>query len=453
MERLPPELLASVCSFSDIRDLKELRLANKTFADIAAKFLFESLHVTLIPRYLHRVTEVAYHPTLRFHVHTLFFHEDILDQKYAEYEIWKAEVEKVQYPQADLERCRTYTCDLLAEQKAFFDDRMDLAVLSAALAMFSNLQRIGPNYKYCCAHDPENVRVPILSDVQRNTLLEDPFICPLSSRQPGLARPLVSLLSGLGLTRRRILDMKMNAIPWSFWKEVVPSGAQNSTLQLMYAAFQHLESIDICIVFDCYDLEVSMQGIMPLSITNFLGAAHSLRRLQLEFQGRQDCDASAFGGIDWTARTTPRAGPLFATLTLPSLAMLTIVNCILTEESFIGFIQRYATTLKSLRLIGIVLDNQSAEPTSWERVWKQLAPILNLDVILQSNNVDDDNLQELAYGGNLDLGPYDNALEFFISNRGQTKCPKWSEFVSRTKRLLLAPDEIHSDLGGSGTSS
>ena len=375
--------------------MKKLRLANKTFADIAAKFLFESLHVTLIPRYLHKVTEVAHHPTLRFHVHTLFFHEDLLNQRFAEYKIWKAEVEKVQCPQADLERCRTYTCDLLAEQEAFFDDRMDFAILSAALAMFSNLQRIGPIYECRRARDLKNVQVPIISDVQRNTLLEDPFVGTLRSGRYGLARPLVSLLSGLGLTRRRILNMEINAIPWSFWKwsfwkEGAPSGVQKSTLQLIYAAFQHLESMDVCIVVDCYDLELSLRGILPLSITSFLGAAHSLRRLQLEFKGRQDRDASAFEGVNWIARSIPRAGPLFATLTLPSLAMLSIANCILTEESLIGFIQRHATTLKSLRLIGIVLDNRSAEPTSWERVWKQLAPIVNLDVISLRDTLDDD---------------------------------------------------------------
>ena len=448
MECLPPELLATVCTFSDITSLKKLRLVNKTFADFAAKFLFEALHVTLIPRYLHKVTEVAHHPTLRFHVHTLFFHDYILDQKFAEYEIWKAEVDTVQYPQADLERCHTYTCELLAEQKAFFDDRMDLPMLSAALAMLPNLQTIGPNYGCLFVYDLEVLRVPILLDVQRNTLLKNPSISGWRSRQPGLARPLVSLLSGLGLSRRRILNMATNAIPWSFWKEDGPSGVHNSALQLIHVAFRHLESMTACILVDAYDLEVSMQGIMPLSIANFLGAGHNLRRLELEFQCRKDCDRSTFEGINWMAREAPRAGPLFATLTLPSLAILSFTNCILTEESFIGFIGRHATTLKSLGLTMIVLDNQSAEPTSWERVWKQLAPLLNLTVIDLSSIVDDDNFQEVACDGYLDLNPYYYALEMFIYSRGQTKCPKWSEFYLMSERLLLAQDENNSDTSG-----
>ena len=453
MERLPPELLATVCSFSDTTSLKNLRLVNKTFADIGAKFLFETLCVTLIPRYLHNVTEVAYHPTLRFHVHTLVFQYDILDQKFADYEIWKADVDTRQYPnwhyvQADRDRCYTYTCNLLAEQKVFFDDRMDLAMLSAALAMLSNLQNIESKYESCRVYGRRNAWVPILSELRWNTMLETPFIGPTRSRQPGLARPLVSLLSGLGLTRRQILKMEMTNIPWSFWKEDFPSGIHNSALQLIHVAFRHLESMTACILVDAYDLEVSMQGIMPLSITNFLGAARSLRRLELQFQCRQDCDRSTFEGVNWMARWTPRAGPLFATLTLPTLAILSLANCILTEQSFIGFIKRHATTLKSLCLNTIFLDNQNAEPTSWERVWKQLAPLLNLNVIHLSFIVDGDNFQGIVCDGDPDLNPYYKSLEVFIYERGQTKCPKWSDFYLRSKQLLLAPDGNNSDTSG-----
>ena len=44
-----------------------------------------------MPRYLDKVTEVAFHPTLRFHVRILYFDKEILDENFAEYEVWKAE--------------------------------------------------------------------------------------------------------------------------------------------------------------------------------------------------------------------------------------------------------------------------------------------------------------------------------------------------------------------------
>ncbi len=93
MDRLPPELLAQVCSLSDIRSLKKIRLVNTICARIAAQYLFEGLCFSLIPRYLDKVTEVAFHPTLRFYVRTLYFDLDILDEKYADYKTWEAEID------------------------------------------------------------------------------------------------------------------------------------------------------------------------------------------------------------------------------------------------------------------------------------------------------------------------------------------------------------------------
>lgn len=92
MERSPSELLAQVCSLSNIRSLKRIRLVNNTFAQTTAQYMFEGLCIILVPRYLDKFIEVAFHRTLRFHVRTLYFGYDILDEKFAKYEVWKAEI-------------------------------------------------------------------------------------------------------------------------------------------------------------------------------------------------------------------------------------------------------------------------------------------------------------------------------------------------------------------------
>lgn len=183
--------------------------------------MFEGLCLTLIPRYLEKVTEVAFHPTLRFHVSTLYFDYGILDGEFADYEVWKAETTRaeVYVPSQDLDHSHANFCRLLASQKTLFDGRMDLAILSAALAMLPNLRTIEPiENTYPDADGPtpydsimgnENSWVPVLSDLQRDTLLPNPFVDALISTQPGPARPLVSLLSGLGLTRKQILTMEI----------------------------------------------------------------------------------------------------------------------------------------------------------------------------------------------------------------------------------------------------
>ena len=43
MELLPPEIMAEVCSFSDIGSLKSIRLVNTVFAQIAASTYIEEL--------------------------------------------------------------------------------------------------------------------------------------------------------------------------------------------------------------------------------------------------------------------------------------------------------------------------------------------------------------------------------------------------------------------------
>ena len=253
MERLPPELLAHVCSsVSDIRSLKKLRLVNTKFAQIAAQFLFEGLCLALIPRYLNKVTEVAFHPTLRFHVRTLYSDGDILNEKFADYETWEAAIDtreqlasegtlptRAKNPdtarwhcsQLDLDRSHANFRNLLASQKALLGSGMDLEVLSTALARLPNLRTIKPiesSYlegaeatPYNSIRGDEKNWIPIVSDLQVETLLPDLYFrCSLSS-QPGIGQPLASVLSGLGLTRKQIRTMELNDVPWEFWKHGV----------------------------------------------------------------------------------------------------------------------------------------------------------------------------------------------------------------------------------------
>ena len=308
MECLPPELLAYVCSLSDISSLKRIRLVNTEFAQVAAQYLFEELYLSFIPTYLDKVTEVAFHPTLRSYVRTLYFDDEVLNKRFADYKTWEAAIDtreqveisrrpmakspetaRWQCSQADLDRSHTNFNRLLASQKALFDDRMYLVVLSTGLAMLPNLRTIksiGSTYlnrtiatPYHSITGHEEHWLPIISDVQRATFLPDPFVDPTVSTQSGLARPLASLICGLGLARKQIRTMELNMIPWEFWKQGGPSGFEHGVRPHIRAAFQYLESLELCFIVDAYDLEVPLQGLMPLSISTFIGAAAGLRLL------------------------------------------------------------------------------------------------------------------------------------------------------------------------------
>ena len=358
MERLPTELVALICSLSDFRSLKKIRLVNSRFAQAAAQYLFQGLCFALIPEYLDKVTEVAFHPTLRFYVRNSYFDYSVLDESFADYKTWQAEVnspgnltggEKTEPEltleqlraagwnclQGDLDRCHTNFCRLLASQKALFDGRMDLAILSTALAMMPNLQSIEPIEEWCCDRDflsstpfsaitsDEDQWEPILSEVQRDTLLGEPFADHAFSTQLGLIRPLATLLSSLGLTRKPVLTLDITSIAWSFWEDNGPSGFSLDAQQLILTAFRHLEYLTVVFGIDDGDLVARLQGLLPLSLTTFLKAAPRLRQLDVEFDyyGPDDTETT-FGDPNWQAGVFPHMGQLFPTLTLPTLTSI-----------------------------------------------------------------------------------------------------------------------------------
>ena len=450
MNRLPPELWARVCNLSDVRSLKTIRLVNSTLTQIAACYLFQRLSVTLIPKYLNKAAELAFHPTLRFHVRTLYFNYGILNEKFAEYETWKGAIGLIDSSsgeesgpedrfirlseveicsQAVLDRYHTNFCRLFTSQKACFDSRMDLAMLSAAFAMLPNLRTIKSLEAESCSG-----AFPRLSDLQSETYLQVPFVDPSESTQSGLSRPLASLLSGLGLTRKQIITMEIGEIAWSFWEDNGPSGFLLDAERFIHAAFQHLESITVHFLVDIDDLLDRLQGLLPLSITRFVGAAPKLRLLDLSFQ----CYGANNNQVDfhgWPEAFCPVAGQLFATLTLPNLAIFRLECCILTEQILQDFITRHAATLKEISMAGVVLVNTSEESTSWEKTLKRIAPIMFLDSV-NLRGLSSDDIESVVRRRDTDFGArieclfaYCQALTIFLLQRGRTECPRIADFA------------------------
>ena len=472
MGHLPPQLLAQLCSFSDIQSLKKIRLVNTIFAQIAAQYLFEGLCVTLIPAYLEKVAEVALHPTLRFYVRTLYFDYEILDGSFAIKSIWKAEIDASKpliptgestvaevctpiqeamskYSQSDLDRYHTNFCRLFASQRTFFDGRMDLAILPAVLDLLPNLRTIEslenllsreylPTSPYNSARGNAYSWVPVLSDMHRDTLLPEPFVDPFVSLQPGLARPLVSLLFGLGLSQRQVHAIDTGEIPWSFWEQDGLSVLQQEKQPLIHAAFRHLKHMRINILIDAYGLKgrrQGRQGLLPASITHFIGAAPRLRLLDLKFQWYGESYAwSRSDRANKEARTYPPAEQIFAALTFPSLAIFRLKFCTLTEETMIDFTERHAITLKEVCMSTVVLHNEAGRSTSWERALKHIAPTLSLDCArlqrLRSDDIVKVILAEDAFDHAWDSrhAAYCQRLTDFLYHGGRTECPKITDF-------------------------
>lgn len=55
METIPNELLSKICSHSHIAASRQLRIVDRTLAQLAAKFLFEEINLILLPETLEKV--------------------------------------------------------------------------------------------------------------------------------------------------------------------------------------------------------------------------------------------------------------------------------------------------------------------------------------------------------------------------------------------------------------
>lgn len=449
MHHVPPEIWDQVCSFSDNRSLKKIRLVNSTLNKSAARHLFNGLCVTLIPEYLDKVTEVAFHPTLRSHVRTLYFNYNILRDDCEDYDLWAMQIDHqrlyydrldeasikfldlLRWSQSDLERFHKKFCSLRASQNDCFDSRIDLAVLSTALAQLPNLRTIKS-----IDTTPDYDAPTILSDLQRKTFLLKSFLDPDNSTQSGMSRPLASLISGLGLTRKRILSMDFNKIAWSFWVDKGPSGFQPDAARLIDAAFRYLESMTLRFVVDVEDLHVRLQGMLPRSMSRFIGSARRLRQLDLFFS---PCWNHGKGSEYENSLMLfcPRAGRLLAALTLPNLAIFRLRCCTLTENALKAFITRHSTMLKEVWMGAVILDNRSCERTSWEKTLKYIAPLLFLNSAMLYFLCSDD-IESFVLAGDPDRrarknrnDAYCQALTEFLLQGGRTECPRILDFARR----------------------
>ena len=88
MERLPNELWQQICDFSNTKTLKTLRLVHPILNDLAARVLFETIYVAIFEYFLQNLSRIALHPVLRFYVHKIMFLNQVLDDKYRDYQSW-----------------------------------------------------------------------------------------------------------------------------------------------------------------------------------------------------------------------------------------------------------------------------------------------------------------------------------------------------------------------------
>lgn len=200
--------------------------------------------------------------------------------------------------------------------------------------------------------------------------------------------------------------------------------------QLIHTAFRHLERISVCFLVDPYDVEVRLQGMLPLSTTTFIGAASRPRLLDVDSHSyERDEDGADIDYKNGLARTFPRAGQLFTTLRLHTDGG----NPYLFHQTALQHVKKFS-------ICDVDLDNKSSVPTSWEKTLKQIALVLFLGWTklswLRSDDIENvvpENPLSEAY--NSRHAAYCEGLTLFLDKRGQTVIP--GPFTSRDRRAEL----------------
>ena len=282
-------------------------------------------------------------------------------------------------------------------QKHLIDNYLDGPMLSATFAQLPNLASVEPVEDLTLhvehsltVHDiimgHEGDWLPALSSIQKATLIERPYVDPEDSTSPDAARPLASTIIALGITRRHIQNFKYVTIPWVFWTSGGPLSYWPGVASQIGSAFRDLRSLTLTLVVSSKGGNAPNGGPSPLQqITNFVQAAPQLRRLDLNFDpDGVPAEPAGEGRIRtysyWSSRRLRDFTEMFARLTLPHLEKLSTGLFRVRRKSFVAWLERHSRTLKYLKLDTVYMSDlfeDMKEGNSWEKVVKQVAPIMS----------------------------------------------------------------------------
>lgn len=88
IDRLPPEIADTVCSYLESTDIASLRLTSRSWTDIATPWLLSEAYLSFKPDSFERLLAISRHLVISRHVTSLLYEPDTL-QKYYTKEEWE----------------------------------------------------------------------------------------------------------------------------------------------------------------------------------------------------------------------------------------------------------------------------------------------------------------------------------------------------------------------------
>ncbi|KAL8963821.1 MAG: hypothetical protein Q9183_004928 [Haloplaca sp. 2 TL-2023] len=452
MDRFPAEIWQQIIDDCDIRTAKQLRCCSKDFNDFASSRVFEEVYFSFCSiDSIDRLREVAHHSALRHYVRRLFFFNVLLDQYYANYWNWERALDLRESYKASRRRnggCRmayikapkfvlqadeedvsmtlvprqvlhkgrdpVYTMAasrkllkryhhclsfLLDAQKGILSSDVHTEIIDMAITNFPNLKDVrirGWDWwsslqlnSYDILAGDENASMPIVSALQKDVLLNYPFVKVDLSTDTNTAA--FSLTRALKKAQKAIQVMDFDHIYWpielavsriarnidDFYTSLMPQDLRTLYLKLQWQGFRCFEPPAIALSAEFVD---------------FPSCAFNLEEAFLDFEipdeGRVDDlnpQLPPYYIWKWNDPNVPNLSCIFSHVYLPKLRRLRIGECALGGSAFTQFMTRHSQTLRSLEICDLKLVGDSQD---WQPVMEEVAARMSLEKVKIDHLID-----------------------------------------------------------------
>lgn len=222
METLPVELKQRICGLLGHEDLKSIRVVNKTWAYVAASYLFEEIIIT--PLSLERIRLIAQHELIATCVKSVTFYADLLPSILPEtwHEILISETQMRTMEEVSF-RYQRYVLGYCEQQRLCKNNhKLNREIIDLSIPMLRRLQRLkvttGGDSLH--RHQVDNSSRPnqqwskVWFDLRRHALDEQ-----VSSRwETEIARQFTHLLNALASSEVYIRKLSLTTFSTSVWQ-------------------------------------------------------------------------------------------------------------------------------------------------------------------------------------------------------------------------------------------
>ena len=454
MDRFPAEIWQQILDDCEIKTAKQLRCCSKDFNDFASPTVFEEVYFSFCSiDSINRLRKVAHHSTLRHYVRRLFFLNMILDDKYRNYWEWEQALDlresyklserrnggcrmayikvpkfidqedeedvsmtlvprQVLYKGRDpvytmiasrklLKRYHQCTFGLIEAQTHVLSSNVPAEIYDLAITSFSNLKDIRicrseswPSLvlnSYDFISGNESIPIPIVTALQRDVLLNNPFaranrhlLFGPQNSETHINSAALSLTRALTKAQKKIQVMDFNKISWSMEAATSPTDRDDYKCYTR-AVLPNLRTL--IFKLEWQGLNGSEPGLTAMStqFADFLSSAVNLEEAFLDFEVPSwtmyddlNPQQPPYYIWKWNDPHVSNLSSIFGQVQLPKLKHLRLQECAITGSAFTQFMTRHSQTLRSLEIGQLKLVSGSQ---GWRPVMEAVAPKMSLDMV------------------------------------------------------------------------